>query len=94
MKVLVESKNNQKIWKGKFACTGKGWIQDGIPCGSILEVAATDLRTRLHTDLYEETTKYYGFVCPVCGCYTEIKKKLPVTAKHMAQPYTKPAEDD
>lgn len=94
MKVLVESKNNQKIWKGKFTCTGRGWVQTGIPCRSILEVDATDLRTRLYTDLYQETTKYYGFVCPICGCYTEINaRKLPEIAKRMAQPYKESVED-
>lgn len=91
MKVIAKAKNNPNIWHDKFTCTGAGWDQDGkIPCGCLLDVQATDIQYRNHTDISGFTDTYYGFVCCECGCFTEIPiKKIPIQVEKFAKPYRK-----
>ncbi len=76
MKILAKAKDNPNLWRGEFTCTGDGWDQEGkTPCGCLLELQATDILYRKHTDLGGSTDTYYGFVCCKCGCFTEIPDK-------------------
>ena len=85
-RVLKRASENPKLWRGKYTCTGKGWVQNTHPCGSLIEVLASDITTRDHTDYGGGRDTYYGFYCPVCGCFTEIpESKLPYEVKSMAQ---------
>ena len=67
-KILKEANENPDLWKIEVTCTGKGWHQGNLtPCYRLIEVTALDIRRR-----YYDGYTYYGFVCPVCGCFTEI----------------------
>lgn len=75
MKIISYGQQNPNKWKEKYVCTGKGWDQDGkTPCGALLEVEAQDIRKRYHVDMSGERDTYYGFTCPVCGCFTEVNR--------------------
>lgn len=89
MKVIATADKNENIWKHQYTCTGKGWEQHGKhPCGALLEIEATDLFKRNHTDYSGCTDTYYGFECCECGCFTEINTKdIPNEVLHMAKKY-------
>ena len=72
MKVLAEGNKNPNLWKIKATCSGRGWAQTNKPCGALLEVSELDILKRKHTDISGSTDIYYGFRCPICGCFTEI----------------------
>ena len=91
-RVLKEASENPKLWRKEFTCTGQGWMQTAHPCGRLIEVLASDVRTRRHTDYGGGTDTYYGFYCPECGCFTEISEhKLPYEVKSMAEKGTQSA---
>lgn len=76
MKKLADAKDNPQLWKTEATCSGKGWDQSGkIPCYALWEVTAKDIKKRSHTDYGGGTDTYYGFVCPDCGCFTELPEK-------------------
>lgn len=85
-RVLKEAAENDKLWRAEETCTGRGWAQDGTrPCGRLIEVLATDIVCRTHTDLCGDKDRYYGFICPGCGSFTEMdKSKIPSDVRHMA----------
>lgn len=89
MRVIKRGKHNPNNWKKEYTCTGKGWDQHGAtPCGALLEVSAQDIRSRSHTDLSGCTDIYYGFICPICGCFTEVNSaELPPEVKTNARKY-------
>lgn len=88
MRKIASAKENPSIWKMEATCTGKGWQQIGTPCYSLFEINATDILKRTHTDMYGDTEEYYGFVCPDCGCFTEIQKdKIPYDVRSHARKY-------
>lgn len=86
---LADEKNNPQLWKMEVTCSGKGWNQNGkCPCYALWEVTAMDIRKRTHTDYGGGTDTYYGFVCPDCGCFTEISEKdIPHDVKSHAPAY-------
>lgn len=59
-------------------CTGKGWDQNGKkPCYSIWDLDSGVILSREYTRYGEDyPTKYYGFFCPECHCFTELNEKL------------------
>ena len=88
MEILAEARDNKQLWSMKVSCTGRGWHQTGHPCGRLLKINAADVKSRSHTDMTGCTDTYYGVVCPVCGCFTEIPtSKVPYDVQHMAESY-------
>lgn len=89
MKKLADGKNNPHIWKTQATCTGAGWDQEGkTPCYSLWEVTAMDIRSRTHTDYDGSSETYYGFVCPDCGCFTELNTEdIPYDVRSKATKY-------
>jgi len=90
MKKLADAKNNPDVFKIEHTCTGKGWKQGGRkPCYALWEVAAYDILKRKSMDYGGGTEISYGFICPECGCFTEIDAaKLPYEVKSNAIEYT------
>lgn len=74
-------------WEKECFCTGEGWTQYGrTPCHAKLAVADKDIMARKHTDYSGDTSTYFGFVCPICGCFTEIpENELPYKVKNLAR---------
>ena len=89
MKKLANAKTNPSLWKTTSTCTGKGWIQIGTnPCYALWEIDASDILKRTHTDISGDTEAYYGFICPDCGCFTEIDvKDIPYEVRSGAKNY-------
>lgn len=84
----IIDRNPQNLgWEKEYFCTGKGWNQYGrTPCHAKLAVADKDIMTRKHTDYSGDTTTYFGFVCPICRCFTEVSSKdLPYEVKELAR---------
>lgn len=76
MKVLVERKPFEN-WSLEVECNGLNWNQETkVPCGSSLEINKEDLLIRGWFKYPDREGKNYGFICPVCGCFTEIKDEL------------------
>ena len=74
---LAEGKDNPNLWKMELTCSGQGWSQGNkTPCYALWEVTALDIKRRSHKDYGGGTETYYGFVCPDCGCFTEISDKI------------------
>ena len=95
MRKLANASENPNIWKKEVTCTGAGWQQTGTPCHSLFEIDARDIKRRTHTDYGGGTDTYYGFVCPDCGCFTEIPSKdIPSHVKSNAPKYVIPSKDD
>jgi len=88
MKILKERKPFED-WMLEVNCTGKNWNQgDKVPCGSTLEINADDLIKRAWFKYPDDGGINYGFVCPICGCFTEIDDKhLNEHLKNMAKDY-------
>lgn len=86
MKVLALGKENPNLWTTQESCTGKGWAQDTKPCGALLEVSELDIISRKHKDMSGETDIYFGFKCPICGCFTELNPlNIPLYVRSRAQ---------
>lgn len=79
MRVIADAKNNHKIWKAELSCTGKGMKNPSnprSPCGSLLEVNASDIKHGTYYYYYCGVYKsFYYFICPVCGNSTELTGK-------------------
>ena len=89
MKKIIDGKNNTSKWKMNATCSGKGWEQGGkTPCQSIFELNADDIIKRNYTDMAQDTETYYGFICPDCGCFTELTtSKIPREVRRFAKSY-------
>ena len=77
MRVIADAKNNHKIWKAELSCIGKGMsnpTNPRSPCGSLLEVNASDIKHSTYCDC-EVYKSFYYFVCPVCYNSTELTGK-------------------
>ena len=86
MRIIDRNPENMG-WSMEAFCTGYGWDQGNRqPCGAKLEVADKDIWCRRHTDISGCTDTYYGFVCPICGCFTEVSsRKIPYTVQAFAE---------
>jgi len=72
MEILIK-RSAFEDWSKEVECTGKGWHQeDNIPCRSTLKINKDDLLKRKWYKYPELEGMNYGFVCPACGCFTEI----------------------
>lgn len=93
---LATAKENTELFKIKVTCDGRGWDQDGHdPCYALWEATEADIYCRSSTDYSGFTDTYYGFICPDCGCFTEIDaKKLPGRIKARAKSYRNPWQSD
>lgn len=89
---LATAQENTELFRIQVTCDGRGWNQDGHdPCYALWEATEADIYSRPHTDYGGSTDIYYGFVCPDCGCFTEINAKyLPSNVKSKARPYHNP----
>ena len=89
MKKIADGRNNEKQWKMEATCTGAGWNQNGkSPCYSLFELTGGDIRKRTHVDYGGGKDTYYGFVCPDCGCFTELPEgKIPYSVRSNASTY-------
>lgn len=89
MRKIATKYENKNLWKIEVTCDGNGWNQNGkSPCYSLFEVECFDIRKRIHTDISGCSDTYYGFVCPDCGCFTEISsKKIPFDVRSKAINY-------
>lgn len=74
-------------WSMKVDCSGYGWHQENAPCTSNLEIDANDLLKREWSKYPDESGIAYGFVCPLCNCFTEIQLKIDDNIKKLAKPY-------
>lgn len=85
MRVIDKNPENMG-WTTITFCTGYGWDQGNKrPCGAKLEVADKDIRARSHTDISGCSDRYYGFVCPICGCFTELPtREIPFVVQEFA----------
>lgn len=89
VKVLVERKPFEN-WSVVIDCDGKGWNQDGkLPCGSTLEIGTGDLLARQWFRYPDSTGVGYGFVCPVCLCFSSVSEEFPEELKVLAKKYDK-----
>ena len=72
MEIIKKGDTN---WSLEVVCTGEGWNNfEKTPCFSILKLNKEDIYKRSYHQ-YEKGTKHtYGFICPVCHCFTEIDK--------------------
>lgn len=93
---IATAKENTELFKIKVTCDGNGWDQDDHdPCYALWEATEADIYRRSHTDISECTDTYYGFICPDCGCFTELDaKKLPSRVKSKAKSYRSPWQSD
>ena len=89
MKILKE--NNYDDWSLEVSCNGLNWNQnDMFPCGSKLELDVNDVLIRSWFKYPDREGSNYGFICPICGCFTEIKDDLlPSGVKRLAKDYLK-----
>lgn len=96
MKLIAEADQNPELFSIKISCTGARWNQDNrTPCGRLWELNATDILKRNYTDYAGGSETYYGFVCPKCGCFTEIQSsELKGFPMSMAKSYVKPVYKD
>lgn len=85
-RVIAEAKDNPDLWRKRITCTGYGWQQVNKPCGRLIEIDATDVLQRHHRS-YGEAEIYYGFICPCCGCFTQITGEIPLSVRSMATEY-------
>jgi hypothetical protein len=88
MKVLQERKPYE-TWKLQIDCNGLNWRQEGkVSCGSTLELTKNDILRREWFKYPDYEGLNYGFICPICGCFTEIKDELlPDGIKTLAKDY-------
>jgi len=88
MKVLQERKPFED-WTLEITCTGGNWRQEGkVPCNSMLEINADDLVKRKWFKYPDYEGIDYGFICPICGCFTNLdEKNLTKYLRDMAKDY-------
>lgn len=86
---IIKQKSPFEDWNLEVVCTGKSWNQNGkIPCGSFLELDSNDIFKREWSKYPDRKGISYGFVCPVCNCFTEIEDNdIPKHLKDMARNY-------
>lgn len=89
MRLIATRENNIDKWSIQETCTGRGWDQNGkSPCLALFEIDASDIYARIHHDYGGGSDTYYGFVCPRCGCFTEISnRRLPSYVRANARRY-------
>ena len=71
MKVIASAENNPNLWTAQVSCTGFGISNNSSP----LEINMIDIKKNSYKH-YDDYDFYYSFVCPVCGCKTELTGKL------------------
>lgn len=92
MEILGE---RAKEWSLKVTCTGEGWCQKHLICGSELLLNPQDVLERKRKGDYDETVASYGFICPVCHCFTEIPgEKIPGAIKGACPQVASKESDD
>jgi hypothetical protein len=88
MRVIQERKPFE-TWTIKIECDGLNWRQnDKVSCGSILELNKDDILKREWFKYPDDSGINYGFICPICGCFTQIDDDmLPEGIKTKAKDY-------
>lgn len=90
MEKLANGNENPNVWSLEASCTGEGWNQENkIPCNALFKLNQSDIYKRKYTDISGDTELFYGFICPDCGCFTELNaSKIPSYVKSIAKDYT------
>lgn len=79
MKIIEKGNYKKRDWSIRVECTGYGWKQKHKPCYSILELEDGDIVMRRYGEWDDEIEIEYGFICPICQCFTEINKdRIPI----------------
>lgn len=78
---IVKQRKAFENWSLKVTCNGEKWTQKQAPCGSDLEIDIKDLYFRKWFKYPNTEGISYGYICPVCGCFSEINESL--LSKHM-----------
>ena len=84
---------NNKPWTIELECTGKGNDYDNgnrgrVPCNTTLEITGKDVFLTKSANM-DGCDIYYTFICPCCGCWTDIDESLlPDSVKFYAQSRT------
>lgn len=88
---IVEKGNYKENWNIRLECTGKNGRQVSKPCHSKLEIEDGDIYFRDYRSYGGSSSeRFYGFICPVCGCFTEIEReKIPTIVRDFAKDYNK-----
>lgn len=82
MKVLKANKNFENVFPMKVTCTrvvdeyGFSYGDEVDFCGSELEVDASDIKAHKWQKYPDYDGTDYGVLCPVCGQFVVIDKKL------------------
>lgn len=89
MRKICNGTENPNQWKIEATCTGAGWDQNRKkPCNALFELNQRDIYKRTHLDYSGDSETYYGFICPDCGCFTELKENnIPSYVKSNAMIY-------
>lgn len=70
-------KKGNSCWSLEVKCTGNGWNNlEKDPCFSILKLNKEDIYKRSYHQYEKGKQQTYGFICPVCHCFTEIDRNL------------------
>ena len=75
MSVIRRNGNNSS--EGiKIKCVGEGWQIKNSACNRVINVAAEDIITKKNNIPGKKNVIKYGFLCPLCGCFTAIPKDV------------------
>ena len=66
----LEKKSQHETWRMKAECTG---YRNSNACGRYWELNSQDIVMRYVRVMNECDIEVYGFVCPKCNCFTEIR---------------------
>ena len=69
----LEKKSQLETWTMEVECTGSG---NDRPCGRYWKVNSQDIVKRYARVMDECDIDVYGFICPECHCFTEIRYNL------------------
>lgn len=77
MQILKQGNSKLPNWSLEIQCTGHLWQNKNTPCYSIVKLDSKDIVKRFSKRYFEESSNIsYGFICPICHCFTEINEFL------------------
>lgn len=95
MEIIKKGDYKEPNWSLEVMCTANGWSNHNKPCYSTLKLNSKDIYRRSYHRYGEGKKHSYGFICPVCHCFTEIdKKKIPENIKQNCLNVAKEGSDE
>ncbi len=76
MEIIKKGDYTNPSWSIEVVCTANGWSNHNKPCYSTLKLNSKDVYRRFYYKDGKDRKHSYGFICPVCHCFTEIDKKM------------------